>query len=76
MSRDLRRYARQTQFRLILGLLLMLGIVGDALIYVFYGIRAALFGLLCIAGVLGPILIIVIIFAIIDWIVKRSNREQ
>jgi hypothetical protein len=76
MSRDLRRYARQTQFRLILGLLLMLGVVGDALIYVFYGIRAALFGLLCIAGVLGPILIIVIIFAIIDWIVKRSNREQ
>jgi hypothetical protein len=75
MSRDLRRYARQTQFRLILGLLLMLGVVGDALIYVFYGIRAALFGLLCIAGVLGPILIIVIIFAFIDWIVKRSNRE-
>jgi hypothetical protein len=76
MSHDLRRYARQTQFRLILGLILLVAIVGDALIYAFYGIRAALFGLLCIAGVMGPVLLIVIIFAIIDWIIKRSNRER
>ena len=44
--RDLRRYANQTNFRLIVGGLLLLFIVGDGLIYIIYGSAAAISGLL------------------------------
>ena len=50
MSRDLRQYARQTNFRLIVGFILLLFIVGDGLIYLFYGQGAALMGLICLLG--------------------------
>ncbi len=75
MSRDLRRYARQTSFRIIIGAILLLLIVGDGLIYLIYGSAAALTGLLCILGALVPVLVIVGILTFMDWIVHRANRE-
>jgi hypothetical protein len=72
MSRDLRRYARQTNFRLIVGFTLLLFIVGDGLIYLIYGQGAALMGLLCLVGVSVPLALILIALWIIDWVAKQG----
>jgi hypothetical protein len=73
--RDLRKYARQTYVRLIAGALLVIFVVGDGLIYLFYGQGAALTGLLCLVGGLVPILLIILFLFLLEWVVKRANRE-
>lgn len=76
MSRDLRKYARQTSLRLILGGIVVALLVGGGLIYLFYGPGG--FGglvLSCIGIGLFPVLLILIFLQVIDWIVKRANRE-
>jgi hypothetical protein len=75
MKRDLRKYARQTNLRLIAGALLILLVVGDGLIYLIYGPGAAVTGLLCIGAGLFPVILIVLIFSGMDWIIKRADRE-
>ncbi len=75
MKRDLREYARQTNTRLIVGGVLLLFIVGDGLIYWIYGPAAALSGLLCLGIGLVPILLIMLVLTVIDWIVKRADQE-
>jgi len=55
MSRDLRKYARQTNVRLAVGAILVLFVVGDGLIYLFYGGGAALMGILCLLGGMIPV---------------------
>ncbi len=75
MSRDLRKYMRDTNARLIAGALLLLFIVGDGLIWVIYGPGAAVMGLLCILAALVPIVLILLLLALSDWIVKRANRD-
>jgi hypothetical protein len=55
MSRDLRKYARQTNFRLALGGILVLFVVGGGLIWVIYGRDAAILGFICLAAGLAPI---------------------
>ncbi len=74
-SRDLREYAGQTWFRMVLGAVLVLFIVGGGLIYLIYGPGAALMGLLCLVGALAPVGLILLILWLLDWIVKRANRE-
>ncbi len=74
-NRDLRKYAQQTNFRLAAGAVLLLFIVGGGLIYSLYGPGAALTGLLCLAAGLAPILLIAAVLWLMDWIVKRANRE-
>ncbi len=73
--RDLRKYARQTNMRLVAGAFLLLFIVGEGLIYVIYGPRSALMGLLCLGAGLSPLLLIMLSLLLIDWVVKRANRE-
>jgi hypothetical protein len=75
MSRDLRKYARQTNIRLIVGALLLLFIVGDGLIYLFYGPGAAVTGLLCLLGGLVPVGLTVLVLFLLDWITRHANRE-
>lgn len=75
MSHDLRKYARQTTFRLIVGGILILFIVGDGLIYLIYGSGAAATGLLCFGGGMMILLIILLVFWLMDWIVKRANED-
>lgn len=72
---DLRDYARQTNVRLVVGAALILFIVGDGLIYVIYGPYAALMGLLCLLGGLAPLVLIGLVLWLMDWVVKRANRE-
>ncbi len=75
MSRDLRKYRRQTTFRLILGGLAMVFVVGTGLIYLIYGKAAALSGLVCLGLGLIPLVAILLFFWIIDWIIHRSRDE-
>ncbi len=73
--RDLEKYARQTNVRLIVGALLLVFLIGDGLIYLVYGAGAAVMGFLCLLGGLVPIVLIVAFLALMDWIVKRANSK-
>jgi len=75
MSRDLRKYARQTYVRLIVGGFILVFVVGIGLIYLFYGQGAALTGLLCLLVGLIPLLLIWLMFFILEIITKRAKRE-
>ena len=75
MSRDLRKYRRQTTFRLILGGLGLLFIVGIGLIALIYGNDAALSGFICLGLGMVPLVAILIFFWVIDWILRRTRDE-
>ncbi len=75
MGHDLKQYARQTNVRLVAGFLVLLLLVGDGLIYLFYGRYAALMGAMCILAGLVPVALILAALWVIDRVVKagRSN---
>lgn len=75
MARDLRKYARQTNFRLGVGMALLLVVVGIGLIYLIWGPGAAASGFLCLLAALVPIGLIFLSLWILDWIQKRANRD-
>ncbi|OGN92862.1 MAG: hypothetical protein A2Y88_06885 [Chloroflexi bacterium RBG_13_48_10] len=75
MSRDLRQYARQTNFRLIAGFILVLFIIGDGLIYLFYGQGAAIMGVICLLAALAPVALILFALQLIDWISRYNNPK-
>ena len=75
MNRDLRKYMKDTNVRLIAGALFGLFIVGDGLIWLIYGFGAAVMGLLCMLGAFVPIGLILLLLNLSDWIVKRANRD-
>lgn len=76
MSRDLRKYMKDTNIRLIGGALLMLFIVGLGLIWLIYGFGAAVMGFLCILGAMVPIALILFFLNLSDWILKRAGRDE
>jgi hypothetical protein len=73
MGNDLRRYAKQTNFRLAVGFILILFIIGDGLIFVFYGKGAGLMGLICLVVGILPTAMILGALWVIDWVVKRNQ---
>ncbi|TFG48263.1 MAG: hypothetical protein E4H33_04490 [Anaerolineales bacterium] len=73
MSRDLRKYTQKTETRLIVGFIFLVFLVGDGLIFIFYGTGAGMVGLTCLLGALVPVLLIVLFLWITDKVVK--NRE-
>jgi hypothetical protein len=75
VSRDLRRYAHNTNAQLLIGFFLILIVVGEGLIYIMYGRDAALLGLLCILGTLVPLALIGLVFLVIKWILKRADQD-
>ena len=75
MSRDLRKYARNTTVRLVAGFIVLLLLVGDGLIYFIYGPQAAVSGLLCIGAGLAPIALIISALYLMDWIARKANEE-
>jgi hypothetical protein len=75
MARDLRRYAHQTNLGLIIGFVSILLIVGEGLIYLFYGKSAAIMGLICILASLVPVIMIIAALRIIETIVKATNKD-
>lgn len=74
MRRDIRQYMKQTETRLILGFLLLVFLIGDGLIFYFYGTGAGIAGLLCLAGMMVPVFLIVLFLWIAERVVK-SNQE-
>lgn len=75
MGRDLRRYSRETNVRLIAGGILLLFIIGDGLIYVVYGQNAALSGLVCLFVGFFPLVLIYLSLVAMGWIAGRVNRD-
>ena len=76
MSRDLRKYAKDTNVRIGVGAVLLLFIVGVGLIWAIYGFGAAFSGMLCILAGLIPVGLIFLVFVGLDWIVKRANTDE
>jgi hypothetical protein len=75
MSRDLRKYARQTNVRLAVGAILVLFIIGDGLIYLIYGGPAALMGILCLLGGMVPIGLVLLVLLLFEWIQRHADRD-
>ena len=73
MSRDLRQYMKQTETRLIIGFLLLVFLVGDGLIFYFYGPGAGLMALVCPGGMLVPVLLVVFFLWIAEKVVKINQ---
>ena len=55
MKRNLREYAAQTKFRLILWFVVLLFTVGLGLIWLIYGSQAAFLGFICLLGAGIPV---------------------
>ena len=72
--RDLRRYAKQTNTRLLVGFILILFLIGDGLIFFFYGREAAVSGLICILAGLSPLVLIWLVLLVIEWVAKRADE--
>ena len=75
MSKDLRKYSRDTSMRLLLGAFILLFVVGVGLIWVIYGQGAAGMGLLCLLAAVVPVILILAIFLAIDWILKHARPK-
>jgi len=75
LSRDLRKYARNTNVQLAVGAFILLFVVGVGLIWAIYGQGAAGMGLFCLLAGLAPIILIVAIFFAIDWILKHARPK-
>jgi multisubunit Na+/H+ antiporter MnhB subunit len=73
--RDLRDYAKKTNIRLALGAFVLVFVVGVALIWAFYGERAAGMGLICLMAAVFPIILILFVFVGIEWILKRARPK-
>ena len=76
MSRDLRKYMRDTNIRIVIGAILLLFIAGLGLIWLIYGFGAAVTGFLCILAAFVPIGLIFLVLLGMDWIVKRANPDD
>ncbi len=63
---DLRKYARDTNFRLVVGLFSIISIVGTVLIYLFWGPGAAVLAFLCLAGAILILLLIALVLWLLD----------
>jgi len=75
MTRDLRRYSRQTSFRLLLGFFVLLFLLGDGLIYLFMGRNAAVMGLVCLVLGLAPALLVWLLLGVMGWLVKQERER-
>ena len=75
MSRDLKKYASQTNVQLIFGGFVLLRVVGLGLIAIFSGTVAALVGLLCLICGLVPIGLVALFLFGLDIFVKKINKD-
>jgi len=74
MPVDFRRFRQQTNFRLIIGFLIVLLVIGLGLVFVIYGENAAIAGFLFLVISLSPVVIIVIILQVLQWIINRTRK--
>lgn len=75
MSRDLRKYARDSNVRMAAGAFVLLFVIGIGLIWAIYGQGAAGMGFLCLLAALLPVVLILAVFLAIEWILKRARPK-
>ena len=75
MSRDLRKYTRETNICLIFGAFILLLIVGVGLVWLIYGQGAGGMALVCLLAALAPIVLILGVFLAIDWILSHARPK-
>lgn len=75
MSKDLRKFSRETSIRLALGAFILLFIVGVGLIWLIYGESAAGMGFVCLLAALFPVILILAIFLAIEWVLNRARPK-
>jgi hypothetical protein len=75
MIRDLRKYARQTNMHLIIGLIVLLITVGLGLIFLIWGAGAAVTGLICIGVAFIPVLAVLGVVWILDRLARKARGE-
>jgi hypothetical protein len=73
-GRDLRRYARSTERRLVLGVLALFFVLGDGLVFIFYGREAGILALICTALGLGPVGLIAFSLWVLEMLSRRSGN--
>lgn len=73
---DLRKYASQTTFRLVVGAILLVFLVGLALIWLLYGPGAAIVGLLCLLGAFVPIGLVWLALFGLEALLRWLNRDS
>jgi len=73
--RDLNKYKRETNNRLVIGAIVLIFLIGDGLIFIIYGIGPGLMGLTCLLAGLIPVLLIGLVIYFINWSVNRANRD-
>lgn len=72
--RDLREYSKQTLVQLVIGGLVLIVIIAEILIYLFYGKSAAISGFICIMVGFVPLGLIWLFFIGLEWLVKRKPQ--
>jgi len=73
MPNNIRSYANQTKFHMVIWFFIILFVVGLGLIWFFYGARSALLGFLCLLGTLIPIGLISLFLFGLDKVVKKQD---
>lgn len=76
VSRDLRKYATQTNKRLILGGIGLLYLVGGGLIYSIFGREAAITGVICLTAGISPLGLAWLALNLVGWIAKRADPDR
>ncbi len=74
-GRDLQRYAGTTRSRLVLGVILLIFLVGDGLVFILFGVEAGQYALLCTALGLLPLIVIFALLWFLGWIAGRVRNE-
>jgi hypothetical protein len=73
--RDLRKYSRNTYLGLGLFGLIIIVIVGNILVRLFYGQDAMRLSISCMAVALLPGVLIILILAVMNWIARRYRDD-
>ena len=73
--RDLRKYAKKTDMHLIIGFFVLLVVVGLGLVFFIWGAGAAVTGLICVGVALLPVLAVLGVVWILDYLARRARGE-
>lgn len=73
---DMRNYAKKTNRRLVIGFILILLIVGMGLVAIFWGTPAALFGAICLAGMIIPSALIWGVLTLFAYIRNKADAHD
>lgn len=73
--RDLRAYSRGTFFRLGIGGLFLIVVVGNLLVWWIYGPDAVRLSLSCMMVALLPAILIILFLTLSGWIVRRKRDD-